>query len=56
MNLCFSLLNKVRRMKSASSLINDITSPSVQLVLLPLRAAAYEIRIAKIEGVSFIYR
>ena len=34
-------------------LINDITSPSVQLVLLPLRAAAYEIRIAKIEGVSF---
>ena len=34
-------------------LINDITSPSVQLVLLPLRAAAYEIRIAKIDGVSF---
>ena len=34
-------------------LINNITSPSVQLMLLPLRAAAYEIRIAKIEGVSF---
>ena len=34
-------------------LISDITSPSVQLVLLPFRAAAYEIRAAKIEGVSF---
>ena len=34
-------------------LINNITSPSVQLMLLPLRAAAYEIRIAKIDGVSF---
>jgi hypothetical protein len=34
-------------------LINDITSPSVQLVLLPFRAAAYEIRAATIEGVSF---
>ena len=34
-------------------LINDIKSPSVQLVLLPFRAAAYEIRIATIEGVSF---
>ena len=34
-------------------LINDITSPSVQLTLLPLRAAAYEIRAAKIEEVSF---
>ena len=34
-------------------LINEITSPSVQLMLLPVRAAAYEIRTAKIEGVSF---
>jgi len=34
-------------------LISDITSPSVQLVLLPFRAAAYEIRTVKIEGVSF---
>lgn len=34
-------------------LINDITSPTVQLVLLPVRAAAYEIRAATIEGVSF---
>lgn len=34
-------------------LISDITSPSVQLVLLPFRAAAYEIRAATIEGVSF---
>lgn len=34
-------------------LISDITSASVQLVLLPFRAAAYEIRAAKIEGVSF---
>ena len=34
-------------------LINDITSPSVQLVLLPVRTAAYEIRAAKIEEVSF---
>ena len=33
--------------------IRGITSPSVQLVLLPFRAAAYEIRAAKIEGVSF---
>lgn len=34
-------------------LISEITSPSVQLMLLPVRAAAYEIRTAKIEGVSF---
>lgn len=34
-------------------LINDITSPSVQLVLLPFRNAAYEIRAATIKGVSF---
>ena len=34
-------------------LINNIASPSVQLVLLPFRAAAYEIRAAKIEGISF---
>lgn len=34
-------------------LIRGITSPSVQLVLLPFRAAAYEIRAAKIEGISF---
>ena len=34
-------------------LIGEITSPSVQLMLLPFRAAAYEIRAAKIEGVSF---
>ena len=34
-------------------LINDITSPSVQLMLLPFRAAAYEIRAVTIEGVSF---
>ena len=34
-------------------LINNIASPSVQLVLLPFRAAAYEIRTVKIEGVSF---
>ena len=34
-------------------LINDITSPSVQLTLLPVRTAAYEIRAAKIEEVSF---
>ena len=34
-------------------LINDITSPSVQLMLLPVRAAAYEIHAAKIEGISF---
>ena len=34
-------------------LISEIVSPSVQLVLLPFRAAAYEIRAAKIEGVSF---
>lgn len=34
-------------------LINDIISPSVQLVLLPFREAAYEIRAATIEGVSF---
>ena len=34
-------------------LISDITSPSVQLVLLPFRAAAYEIHAAKIEGISF---
>ena len=33
-------------------LINNIVSPSVQLVLLPFRAAAYEIRAAKIEGIS----
>ena len=33
-------------------LINEITSPSVQLMLLPLRAAAYEIRTANIEGVA----
>jgi len=34
-------------------LINDITSSAVRLVLLPFRMAAYEIRSAKIEGVSF---
>ena len=34
-------------------MIGEITSPSVQLVLLPFRAAAYEIRAAKIEGMSF---
>lgn len=34
-------------------LISDITSSSVQLALLPFRAAAYEIRAAKIEGISF---
>ncbi len=34
-------------------LIGEITSPSVQLVLLPFRAAAYEIHAAKIEGMSF---
>ena len=34
-------------------LIGEITSSSVQLVLLPFRAAAYEIRAAKIEGISF---
>ena len=34
-------------------LISEITSPSVQLMLLPVRAAAYEIRAVKIEGVSF---
>ncbi len=34
-------------------LISEITSPSVQLVLLPYRTAAYEIRAATIEGVSF---
>ena len=34
-------------------LINDITSPSVQLMLLPFRATAYEIRAVTIEGVSF---
>ena len=33
--------------------IREIISPSVQLVLLPFRAAAYEIRAAKIEDVSF---
>ena len=33
--------------------ITEIASPSVQLVLLPFRAAAYEIRAVKIEGVSF---
>ena len=34
-------------------LISEITSPSVQLMLLPLYTAAYEIRAATIEGVSF---
>ena len=34
-------------------LISDVTSPSVQLVLLPFRAAAYEIRAVTIEGISF---
>lgn len=34
-------------------LIREITSPSVQLMLLPLYTAAYEIRTATIEGVSF---
>ena len=34
-------------------LIGEITSSSVQLVLLPFRAAAYEIRAAEIEGISF---
>lgn len=34
-------------------LIDGIASRSVQLVLLPFRAAAYEIRAVKIEGVSF---
>ena len=34
-------------------MIGEITSPSVQLVLLPFRAAAYEIHAAKIEGISF---
>lgn len=34
-------------------LINNIVLPSVQLVLLPFRATAYEIRTVKIEGVSF---
>ena len=33
--------------------IHEMTSPSVQLVLLPFRAAAYEIRAVKVEGVSF---
>ena len=34
-------------------LISDINSPSVQLTLLPVRASAYEIRVVKIEGISF---
>ena len=34
-------------------LISDINSPSVQLILLPVRAAAYEVRALEIEGVSF---
>lgn len=34
-------------------LIREMTSPSVQLMLLPLYTAAYEIRTATIEGVSF---
>ena len=34
-------------------MIGEITSPSIQLVLLPFRAAAYEIHAAKIEGISF---
>lgn len=34
-------------------LVGEITSPSVQLILLPFRAAAYEIRAARIEEVSF---
>ena len=34
-------------------LIGGIASRSVQLMLLPFRAAAYEIRAVKIEGVSF---
>lgn len=34
-------------------LISDINSPSVQLMLLPVGAAAYEVRTVEIEGVSF---
>lgn len=34
-------------------LISDINSPSVQLMLLPVGAAAYEVRTLEIEGVSF---
>lgn len=34
-------------------LISDINSPSVQLTLLPVRASAYEIRVVKIESISF---
>ena len=34
-------------------LIRNITSPSVQLTLLPMRAATYEIRMAEIEWVPF---
>ena len=34
-------------------LISDITSPSVQLTLLPVHTSEYEIRVVKIEGISF---
>lgn len=34
-------------------LISEITSPSVQLTLLPVRTSEYEIRVVKIEGISF---
>ena len=33
--------------------IHEITSPSVQLTLLPVRASEYEIRVVEIEGISF---
>ena len=39
--------------ESGEFLISDITSPSVKLMLLPERHAAYEIRSAEIEGVPF---
>ena len=39
--------------RAGEFLIGDITSPSVQLTLLPVRGSEYEIRVVEIEGISF---
>lgn len=49
----FLLSQQAETNEDGEFLISEIVSPSVQLVLLPFRAAAYEIRAARIEGVSF---
>lgn len=49
----FFLSQQSETNEAGEFLISEITSPSVQLMLLPVRAAAYELRSATIEGISF---